>query len=119
MRKRFEQQLEIGTIPISEVKINFKKRNSVSPFLVALQKIYLTPDYNDKIFRILENCLVKGKSKTGRPGMNLLQIFVLAQFCLSLNISYDDIYNMANNHYNLRQILGSVCKKTSNLMNIN
>jgi transposase, IS5 family len=106
MRKRFEQQIEIGTIPISEVKIILKKRDSVSPFLVALQKIYLTPEYNDRIFSILEDWLVKGKSKTGRPGMDLWQIFVLAQFRLSLNISYDDLYNMANNHYNLRQILG-------------
>ncbi len=106
MRKRFEQQLSIGTIPISEVKINFKSRDSISAFLVALQKIYLTPQYNEKIFCLLEDKLVKGKSKTGRPGMDLWQIFVLAQFRLCLNISYDRLHDLANNHINLRQIMG-------------
>ncbi len=106
MRKRFEQQLVIGTIPISEVKINIKSRDSISPFLVALQKIYLTPEYNNRIFCILEEYLVKGKAKTGRLGMNLWQVFVLAQFRLCLGISYDRLHDLANNHKNLRLIMG-------------
>lgn len=106
MRKRFEQQLSIGTIPIGEVKVRIKSRDSVSPFLSALQKIYLTPEYNNRIFCILEDKLVKGKSKTGRPGMDLWQIFVLAQFRLCLNISYDRLHELANEHYTLRQIMG-------------
>jgi hypothetical protein len=106
MRKRFEQQLSIGTIPIGEVKVRIKSRDSVSPFLVALQKIYLTPEYNNRIFCILEDKLVKGKTKTGRPGMDLWQIFVLAQFRLCLNISYDRLHELANEHHTLRQIMG-------------
>ncbi len=95
MRKRFEQQLEIGSLPIGEVKVRIKSRDSVSPFLLALQKIYLTPEYNEKIFCILEDKLIKGKSKTGRPGMDLWQLFVLAQFRLCLNISYDRLHELA------------------------
>lgn len=106
MRKRFEQQLEIGTIPIGEVKVRIKSRDSVSPFLAALQKIYLTSEYNNRIFCILEDKLIKGKAKTGRPGMDLWQIFVLAQFRLCLNISYDRLHELANEHHTLRQIMG-------------
>lgn len=106
MRKRFEQQLEIGTIGIGEVKINLKSRDSIAPFLASLQKIYTTPEYNEKVLSILENKLIKGKKQTGRPGMDLWQLFVLAQFRLCLNISYDRLHDLANNHKTLRKIMG-------------
>jgi hypothetical protein len=106
MRKRFEQQFSIGTIPIHEVKIRLKSRDCIPPFLAALQVLYTTPEYNEKIFSILEDKLVKGKKKTGRPGMDLWQIFVLAQFRLCLDISYDRLHELANEHKTLRQIMG-------------
>jgi hypothetical protein len=31
MRQRFEQQLELGILPISEVKINTKSRDELPP----------------------------------------------------------------------------------------
>jgi IS5 family transposase len=106
MRKRFEQQLSIGIIPISEVKIKYSNRDSIRPFLAALQQIYITSEYNEKIFSILEDKLIKGKKRTGRPGMDLWQIFVLAQFRLCWNISYDRLHELANEHKTLRQIMG-------------
>jgi IS5 family transposase len=106
MRNRFEQQYSLGVIPIHQVKIRTKSRDSVPSFLAALQRIYITPEYNEKIFSILEEKLVKGKKRTGRPGMDLWQIFVLAQFRLCLNISYDHLHELANEHKTLRQILG-------------
>lgn len=106
MRKRFEQQLSIGTIPISEVKIKYSNRDSIRPFLAALQQIYITPEYNEKIFSILEDRLLKDKKRTGRPGMDLWHIFVLAQFRLCIGASYDRLHELANEHKTLRQILG-------------
>ena len=50
--------------------------------------------------------ILKNKHKTGRPGMSLWQIFVLSQVRLCLNISYDRLHDLANNHALLRQILG-------------
>jgi len=44
----------------------------------SLQKIFLTPTYNEQIFEILESKLNTGKKQTGRPGMDLWHIFVLA-----------------------------------------
>ena len=38
--------------------------------------------------------------------MDLWQIFVLSQIRLCLNISYDNLHDLANNHTTIRQIMG-------------
>ena len=47
-----------------------------------------------------------GKKQTGRNGLNLWQIFVLAQFRLALNIDYDRLHHIANYDSLIRQLLG-------------
>ncbi|GJQ24517.1 hypothetical protein BIY37_00755 [Candidatus Brocadia sapporoensis] len=74
MRKRFEQQRKLGVISISEVKLPLKSRDELPPILRALQHIYITPELNEEVFRILEGKVLKGKKKTGRYGMELWQI---------------------------------------------
>lgn len=106
MRKRFEQQLSIGQIPIEETVINPKSKNAVDELLAALKTLYCNKDYNERIFSLLEDELKKGKKNTGRKGMDLWTIFVLAQLRLCLNISYDVLHDLANNHHNLRQMMG-------------
>jgi IS5 family transposase len=106
MRKRFEQQLSIGQFPISETIINRKSKNSLDELLAALKSIYCTEEYNERIFSLLEKHISAKKKKTGRSGMDLWCIFVLAQVRLCLNLSYDVLHNLANNHITLRQILG-------------
>ena len=107
MRKRFEQQMFLGIIPIGETKITTKKRSGPLPALcAALKEIFTTPKWNEKVFEILESKITAGKKRTGRPGMDLWQIFVLSQVRLCLNISYDDLHDLANNHTLIRQIMG-------------
>lgn len=106
MRKRFEQQLSIGQTPISEVAIPSKSRDDLPPILRALQEIFTTSEYNEKVFSILESKICKDKKKTGRWGMDLWEIFVLSQVRLGLNIDYDRLHDLANYHSLLRQILG-------------
>jgi IS5 family transposase len=106
MRKRFEQQLSIGQFPISETKINRKSKNSLDELLVALKAIYCTAEYNERIFSLLEKHINATKKKTGRSGMDLWCIFVLAQVRLCLNISYEMLHNLANNHRSMRQLMG-------------
>jgi len=55
---------------------------------------------------VLEEKILANKKETGRKGMNLWQVFVLAQVRLALNINYDRLHNLVNNHRSLRQILG-------------
>ncbi|MFH1321919.1 MAG: ISNCY family transposase [Bacteroidota bacterium] len=106
MRKRFEQQMKIGVKPISGTLIPTKSRDAVPALLAAMKEIFIHPEHNEKVFSILEDKILKGKKQTGRPGMDLWQIFVLAQFRLGLDISYDRLHGYANYHSLLRQILG-------------
>lgn len=106
MRKRFEQQLSLGILPISEVKIREKSRHQLAPLLKALQYVFVTEELNQKVFAILENHILEGKQRTGRLGMSLWEIFVLSLVRLNLNIDYDFLLDQANNHITLRGILG-------------
>jgi transposase, IS5 family len=107
MRKRFEQQFVLGRLPINETPIPTGKRGGALPKLVAaLKEIYVTPKWNERIFEILESKITTGKKQTGRPGMDLWQIFVLAQVRLVQNISYDELFDLANYHTMIRQLMG-------------
>lgn len=106
MRNRFAQQLSIGQKPIEETRINPKSKNAVDELLAALLAIYCNKEYNERVFNILEKYIKSGKKKTGRTGMDLWIIFVLAQLRLCLNTSYEMIHNLANNHHALRQLMG-------------
>jgi len=106
MRNRFEQQLIIGQIPIEGTIINPKSKNAVDELIAALKELFCNKEYNEKIFSILESRINKGKKETGRPGMDLWIVFVLAQLRLCLNLGYEMLHNLANNHRTLRQLMG-------------
>ena len=107
MRKTFEQQFILGRLPISETPIPRGKRGGALPKLcAALKEIFITPEWNERIFEILKAKVTAGKKQTGRPGMDLWQIFVLSQVRLCQNISYDELYDHANHHQMIRQLMG-------------
>jgi IS5 family transposase len=107
MRKRFEQQMTLGRLPIGETEIPTKKRSGALPGLcAALKEIFITPKWNERVFEILEAKIIAGKQKTGRTGMDLWQIFVLSQVRLCQNISYDELHDHANHHQMIRQLMG-------------
>ena len=89
MRKRFEQQLGLGQLPIEEIQISVKSTYFIDELVAALKAVYCNKDYNEKIFSILEEYINKGKKKTGRTGMDLWSIFVLSQVRLCHNIGYE------------------------------
>jgi len=107
MRKRFEQQLSLGRLLIEETEIPTAKRSGALPALfAALKEIYLSPKWNDRVFEIMESKILPKNNNTGRPGLDLWQIFVLAQVRMCQNISYDDLHFMVNSNALLRQIMG-------------
>jgi len=106
MRQRFEQQSTIGITPISEVKISTKSRDELPPVLMALQYIFATPALNESIFNLLEDKVCSGKKKTGRPGMDLWHILVLAVVRHATGTNWDKLEDWSNNHTSLRKILG-------------
>ena len=71
MRQKFEQQMRISTVAISDVKFPLKSRDELPPVLKALQYIFITPELNDKMFALLEEKICKNKKKTGRKRMDL------------------------------------------------
>lgn len=114
MRKRFEQAPELDFHPISEIQINTKTRHQLAPMLVALQYIFTTPELNKQVFIILEEDITKKKKRTGRMGMSLWEILVLGVVRLNLDIDYDFLIDQANNHDELRGILGVRSKNVFN-----
>jgi len=108
MRQRFEQQTTLGILPISEAKFPLRSRDELPPVLKALQYIFITPELNEKIFQLLEQKICLGKKKTGRTGMDLWHILVLAVVRHALDTNWDRLEDEANNHKLIRQIMG-VC----------
>jgi len=106
MREKFEAQYSIGVKKIEDTQPNLKSRDAFPKLILALKELYINPKFNNKLFNILEDKIIKGKKATGRPGMNLWQIFVLAQTRLALNISYDTLHDYTNEHKTYRQLLG-------------
>lgn len=106
MRKRFEQQIEIGQLLIQDTQFSLKSKDSLDELLAALKEIFAISEYNEKIFNTLESVISKGKQKTGRKGMDLWQIFVLSQVRLCTGSSYERLTHMANYDHLIRQIMG-------------
>lgn len=106
MRKRFEAQFKIGVKPILETPVLFKSRDDIPALIIALLEIYKTPKHNEQIFSLLYDVVLGSKKKTGRNGLNLWQIFVLAQYRLALNLDYDRLHYMVHSDSILRQLLG-------------
>lgn len=106
MRQRFEQQYSLGRIAIEDTVVRVTSRAGAYKIASALLEIYKTPQYSEEIFAILESYISKGKKQTGRQGMDLWQIFVLSQYRLALNLTYDELDYMVNEDKTLRSLLG-------------
>ena len=106
MRKRFAINNELDAQRIEDVKIDGRSRDQFPKILAALQYIFITPELNEVVFGILERHILRGKKATGRLGMSLWEIFVMGVTRLNLDIDYDRLQDMVNNHSSLRGILG-------------
>lgn len=106
MRKRFALELELGQVPIEEVKIPINSRDELPPILIGLQWIFKNPEVRDQILDLVEDKVLKGKKETGRTGMGLWQILVLGVVRLGLDCDYDRLEYVAHYDMLLRKIMG-------------
>lgn len=106
MRQRFEQQMSLRTVAIADVKFPLKSRDELPPVLKALQYIFITPELNEKVFQLLEEKICRGKKKTGRKGMDLWHILVLAVARHTLSTNWDRLEHLANYDELVRKIMG-------------
>lgn len=116
MRKRFEQSPELDFCPIAEVEINTKSRHQLAPLLIGLQHIFSSKELSEEVFELLEERVLSGKKNTGRLGMTMWEILVLGVVRLNLDIDYDFLMDQANNHRELRGVLGV---HTASIFNVN
>lgn len=107
MRQRFEVQYELGATPIEKLKIPTRSRDEMPPVLRALQYVYTTPELNESVFALLDAKVRQGKKQTGRPGMTLWEILVLATIRLTRDADYDHLHYMASTDSLVRGLLGA------------
>ncbi len=110
MRQCFEQQLSLGTVAITDIKIPTKNRDEMPPTVRALQYIFITEALNEKIFKLLREKICKGIEKTGRKGMDLWHILVLAVI-RHATANWDRLHMMSNYDTLVRSIMGVHCTK--------
>lgn len=106
MRQRFEQQLSLGILPVNEIEIPVRSRDEMPPLVRALQYIFTTEALNEKIFKLLEAKICKGKKHTGRKGMDLWHILVLAVVRQATGANWDRLHMMSNYDTLVRMIMG-------------
>ena len=106
MRQRFEQQINLRTIAIADVKFSLKSRDELPPVLMALQYIFVTPALNEQVFELLEKQICSGKKKTGRKGMDLWHILVLAVVRHACGTNWDTLETWSNHHELVRRVMG-------------
>jgi transposase, IS5 family len=106
MRQRFSQQQEMGITPIADIVIPKKSRHELAPVLAALQYVFITPELNEQVFELIEAKIKGTKQETGRKGMDMWAILVLATVRLTVNANYDALEHFANFDKLIRQIIG-------------
>ncbi len=98
--------MNLRTVAIQDIKFPLKSRDELPPVLKALQYIFTTADLNEKVFALLEKKICEGKKKTGRKGMDLWHILVLAVVRHTIDTNWDRLELMANYDLLVRQIMG-------------
>ncbi len=113
MRQVLTPQMSLDELDIAAIKLDPKSRDDIPQLLRGLQHIYTEPSLREGVFAILREVMpmrIKGSGQadanTGRPGMQQWRILVLGVLRLGLNIDYDRVQELANQHSTLRQMLG-------------
>lgn len=107
MRVVENTQMHIGEVDVSRIVLDAKSRDDIPHILRGLQHLYQDPILRGKLFQLLESDMAPTIDKrTGRPGMTLWSIFVCGVIRLDLNIDYDRLQELVNQHNTIRQMLG-------------
>src|SRR5271156_1706000 len=113
LRKVINTQMMFGQTDISSIVFDPKSRDDIPQLLRGLHHLYTDPQLRERVFSVLAETLPvrsggagKASRKTGRPGMEKWKILVLGVLRLGLNIDYDRVQELANQHSTLRKMLG-------------
>ena len=103
MRVVQNPQMQIGEVDISAITFDPRSRDDIPKILRGLQHLYTDLPLRASLFQLLETQIAPAVNKqTGRPGMTLWSIFVCGVMRLDLNIDYDRLHDLVNQHNTLR-----------------
>lgn len=106
MRVATRCQQRLDCTPVNQIELNFQCRHEIVPFLRALQHIYSNRKVREQILELVaKDVNPESSADRGREGMTYWQILVLAAARLALNLNYDALQDLAENHRNLRHIM--------------
>jgi transposase, IS5 family len=107
MRVVQNPQMQVGEVDVPEIRFDPKSRDDIPKVLKGLQYLYCDLSLRSQVFELLEKEISPKVSKdNGRPGMALWKILVCGVLRLDLNIDYDRLHEMVNQHGTIRQMLG-------------
>ena len=107
MRQVERQQMQFGQVGIERIRFNAKSRDDIPAILIGLQHLYADENLRARLFAMLqEEVLPDRDHRTGRPGMALWNILVLAVLKQGLGCDYDRLQELANEHRTVRRMLG-------------
>jgi hypothetical protein len=97
----------LDCLPIAEVELNVNCRDELIPILRALQHLYGDAELRRELLALVGKDINQTSSrKRGRRGLSYWEITVLAAVRLGCNLDYDKLQDLAENHRNLRLIMG-------------
>ncbi len=107
MRKMINDQFQLDAPRIAEIQFDLNSRHEMVPILMALQHIYSHPHTLKALLKLIEKDILGHSQKDkGAPGLDYWEISVLAAVRLGCDFDYDELVDLANNHRNLRLMMG-------------
>jgi len=105
MRQVQANQLQLGEIDIASIKFDPRSHDDIPQTLTGLQFLYVNKTIRAEVFLILETLILENvDANNGRPSMGLWRILVMG--LLRLNLNYNRLLEMVNNHRTIREMLG-------------
>ena len=105
MRQLFQQQLTLTSFTEKELIGKLNTRDDIDKIILGFNEILKTPKLRNNILERLEKALSL-PSELGREGMDYWKIFVFGVTRVALDVDYDRLQNLVNNHAALRKIVG-------------
>jgi hypothetical protein len=107
MRLAVQEQPRLDCPTVSGVVLNLNCRDEIIPILRALQHIYEQTGLRHELLELIGQDVNPDSSPDrGREGLSYWTIMVLAAVRLGCNFDYDKLQDLAEQHRNLRLIMG-------------
>jgi len=107
MRKSINNQVDFTATHIAQVRFDLCNRHEINPILRSLQYLYSHPKKLRQILGLIERDMNSTNRKDiGAIGLDYWEILVLSAVRLGCDLDYDALSDLADNHRNLRAMMG-------------